>query len=177
MIVHFLESMLGYCLVVAPIYMIIRLIYIRGIGKKWFREGILLLFVLYIVAILSQTIIPQYGAPIGYRSTNFIPFQTITEYMAELFSGTQMASIAFYNLAGNIILFIPFGVFLSLLWKTMRKMSWQLTISLAIPLFIEATQFFIGRSTDIDDVILNAVSIYAGFFVTTIILKRFQQKK
>lgn len=177
MIYHFLESMLGYCIVVTPIYIIIRFLYIRGKEKKWFREGLLLLFVLYSVAILSQTIIPQYGIPIGYRSTNFIAFHTITGYMNELFSGTQMVKIAFYNLAGNIVLFIPFGVFLSLLWKTMRKTSWQLAISLAIPLFIEVTQFFIGRSTDIDDVILNAISIYVGFFVTTIILKRFERNK
>ena len=36
-------------------------------------------------------------------------------------------------------------------------------VAFLIPLFIECTQYFIGRSIDVDDVLLNAIAIVIGF--------------
>ena len=74
-----------------------------------------------------------------------------------------MSRIAFYNLAGNVVLFIPFGFFIPLLWKRFRSIGTMLLLSFCIPLFIEGTQYFIGRSSDIDDVLLNAIAIFLGY--------------
>ncbi|WP_431030445.1 VanZ family protein [Lysinibacillus sp. LZ02] len=173
MIQHFIGSMVMYCIVATPIYGVLRFLYIRRKNFSVWREIVLYVFVLYTVAILSQTIIPNYRAALGYRTMNLVPFQTISSYGHQLFSGTYMNRIAFYNLTGNILLFIPFGMLLPLLWRPFRKIGWQITAAIVIPLFIEGTQYFIGRSTDIDDVILNAVSIYLGFVMTQWLLKRF----
>ena len=131
----------------------------------------MLLFFCYCVSIFSQTIIPDFWIENGqlkfatghFMSSNFIPFATIHNYIGQLQG--PIARIAFYNLAGNIVLFIPFGFFIPLLWQKFRSIGAMLMISLCIPLFIEGTQYFIGRSSDIDDVLLNALAILFGYGV------------
>lgn len=138
----------------------------------WLREGMMLLFFLYCVSIFSQTIIPNFyiiegrivfDTATAYVRGNFTPLQTIRLYYDQL-SG-PIASIAFYNLAGNIILFIPFGFFIPLVWSKCRGWVKMHIIAFAIPIFIEGTQYFIGRSIDVDDVLLNAIAIVLGFML------------
>lgn len=96
----------------------------------------------------------------SYESINLIPFSTIGFY----FSGKVNGLVAFYNLAANIGLFIPYGVYLGV--KKYRGMKLVL-----LPIFliaaIELTQFLTGRgSLDIDDLILNVFGVYLGYFIT-----------
>lgn len=172
MIQSFLLSMLIYCIVSMPFYISIRYLYMRKRKINRPRELVMLLFFLYCMSIFSQTIIPDFYVIEGkiilnasslYMRGNFIPFQTIRLYYEQL--GGPIAQIAFYNLAGNIILFIPFGYFIPLLFPKLRGWRKMLAVALCIPLFIECTQYFIGRSIDIDDVFLNAIAIIIGFIL------------
>ena len=52
---------------------------------------------------------------------------------------------------------MPWGFGLTLLWKRKQKILSIALHSLALPVFIETCQLFIGRSVDVDDVILNFV--------------------
>lgn len=164
--------MLVYCIVSVPFYLCIRYLYMRKRKINWRRERIMLLFFLYCISIFSQTIIPDFYVIDGkiifstsslYMRGNFIPFQTIRLYYDQL--GGPFPEIAFYNLAGNIILFIPFGYFIPRLFPKFRGWRKMLAVALCIPLFIECTQYFIGRSIDIDDVFLNAIAIIIGFII------------
>src|SRR5699024_2608823 len=84
-----------------------------------------------------------------YDSWNLVPFSTIGFYL----SGNVNPLIAFYNLAANIGLFIPFGIALMLLVKS--KLMKFIIPFLAIST-IELLQFITNRgSLDIDDLILN----------------------
>ena len=74
-------------------------------------------------------------------------------------------TIALYNLVGNIVLFIPFGFFIPSIWRKCNTMWKMLLIALLVPLFIEATQYFIGRSVDVDDVILNTIAAIIGYIL------------
>ncbi|MER2190925.1 MAG: VanZ family protein [Solibacillus sp.] len=169
MISVFLKAMAMYCIVATPIYIYLRRAFMRRRLVSWYREFCMLLFVWYSVAIFSQTIIPRLsisadGISIlraSYARSNFELFHTIQLYAAEL--NGPIAQIAFYNLAGNVVLFIPFGLFIPLLWKKTRTPLMMLVTALGIPVFIEGTQYFIGRSVDIDDVLLNAVAIVMGY--------------
>lgn len=69
-----------------------------------------------------------------------------------------------FMLLGNIIMFMPIGFFPALLW---RKWRWwkSLLAGFCSSFFIEFVQFFIDRSTDIDDLILNTAGALAGFWV------------
>jgi glycopeptide antibiotics resistance protein len=95
----------------------------------------------------------------NYQSVNLIPFSTIAFYL----SGEVNGLISFYNLAANIVLFLPFGIFLKV-----KKLP---PIPLfAFPIFIisliELLQYFTHRgSLDIDDLILNIFGFYIGYLL------------
>ena len=170
MILAFFQSMLMYSLLLTPFYVIGRILFMGGKKQTNKREGFMLLFFIYCVCIFSQTIIPKlvlsngnilFETKNGIVSQNFVPFRTITQYIEQL--NGPLATIAFYNLAGNIVLFIPFGFMTPLLWVKMRNSLGMVMVAIAIPVFIEGTQFFIGRSVDIDDVILNTAAIIFGY--------------
>ncbi|MEK4424220.1 VanZ family protein [Solibacillus sp. FSL K6-1523] len=176
MIRTFLMSMFIYCVVSLPFYMSMRYLYMRKRKIMWPRELVMLLFFLYSVSIFSQTIIPDFYIVNGqivldtaspYMRGNFMPLQTIHLYYDLL--NSPLSNIAFYNLAGNIILFIPFGFFIPLLFKKCRGWLRMHVVALGIPLFIECTQYFIGRSIDVDDVLLNAIAIIIGFILYKIL--------
>lgn len=178
MIQSFLQSMVAYCLILSPLYILFRFMKMRKLPKCTIRETSMFLFFLYCVSIFSQTIIPKFTMmdrnieiyfERTYVSSNFVPFETISLYVNQLQG--PLAEIAFYNLAGNIILFVPFGVFIPFLWHKMKGPFKMLIVALTIPLFIEGTQYFIGRSVDVDDVILNTAAIYIGYICYAAIAK------
>lgn len=69
-----------------------------------------------------------------------------------------------FMLLGNIIMFMPVGFFPALLWRRWRWWK-SLLAGFCTSAMIELIQFFIGRSTDIDDVILNTAGALIGFWV------------
>ena len=73
-------------------------------------------------------------------------------------------SQSIYILVANVILFMPFGLFSALLW---RGFGWKraLLTGVCITLFIESCQLFIGRTFDIDDLMLNTLGVFCGFLL------------
>ena len=69
-----------------------------------------------------------------------------------------------FMLLGNIIMFMPLGFFPALLWRRWRWWK-SLLAGFSTSVSIEFIQFFIGRSTDIDDVILNTAGALTGFLI------------
>ena len=63
----------------------------------------------------------------------------------------------------NILMFIPFGFFLPLVWGRAKKWYATVGIALLFSICIEIIQFFIGRAADIDDVILNTLGGIIGY--------------
>ncbi|MEH7113911.1 VanZ family protein [Neobacillus niacini] len=92
-----------------------------------------------------------------YQSINLVPFSTIAFYLTGKLNGL----ISFYNLAANIALFIPFGLFL----KVNKCTTFQLFyIPILFVSSIELLQYFTGRgSLDIDDFILNVFGFFLGY--------------
>ncbi len=171
MITAFLFSMFIYCILFSPLYFLIRFIIIKRAHFDFWKELLYYSFFLYSVCIFSQTILPSREFLLGYESTvgrsNFTPFATIQLYVNLL--GGPMHTVAVYNLVGNIVLFVPFGFYIPLIWKKYQYLWKMLIVSFAVPLFIETTQYFIGRSIDIDDVILNTIAIIIGYILFKIV--------
>ncbi len=156
--------MFGYCILLSPIYFLVRSIIIKRSHFHFLRELWYFSFFLYSVCIFSQTILPSREFLLGYESvgrSNFTPFETIQFYVNRL--GGPMHTIAVYNLVGNILLFIPFGFYIPSIWRKLQSLWKMVVVSFVIPLFIETTQYFIGRSIDVDDVILNTFAILIGY--------------
>jgi glycopeptide antibiotics resistance protein len=100
-----------------------------------------------------------------YHSSNLIPFRTITFYL----SGNVNILVAFYNLVANIILFVPYGIFL--MTKKDKNFSFMyLFLPLTSICLIECLQYLTHRgSLDIDDLLLNMSGIFIGYLVFPIL--------
>ena len=144
--------------IVMTIVVILRVTYIMTSDKRKFclyEEIFELLFLAYLV-LLFQLVTSQ-DLPGG--GTNLMPFKEILRY--------EVGSRAFYKqVFGNILLFIPLGYFATSYCK-IKGLGTITLVSLLSSLTIEVTQHYIGRTFDIDDIILNVVGGIVGFLLYT----------
>lgn len=173
-------NMLPYMILALPVYMIARAAYIKSKGIKplWRRELLLLVFAVFAVGLASQTVIPKFEFGINgfsilkerIHETNLIPFKVISQTYHEVFIGGNVAYFLI-NFLGNILLFIPFGLFTQLLWNIPKRRS--LLIGVGASLFIELCQLFLARGTDIDDLFLNTLGTCLGLALYLLLNKLF----
>lgn len=115
------------------------------------------LLILYTVALLILLFFRPNEQ--SYNSINLVPFSTVMFYL----SGKVNWLISFYNLAANIGLFIPYGIYLRLINFSQLK-AWM--ISLLMIACIEILQFVSHRgSLDIDDLMLNILGVFLGYWL------------
>ncbi len=106
-------------------------------------------------------------------NVNFIPFRTIAEYaLTDINAEPGTLRHAVINLAGNIVMFIPLGFFLPLIFeKCVRFKICMLFFSLII-LIVELIQLFtLTGSFDVDDLILNLIGSAIGYKINRLIFK------
>lgn len=133
----------------------IRINYILEKGEKFvlYKEFFSLAFVIYILLLFELVT----NTDVRSISNNFIPFKEMLRY--------PIGSDYFYwNVVGNVLIFLPFGFFISL-YLNSQKVNRPLVITFVTSLTIELVQMFIGRSFDIDDIILNCVGGICGFLL------------
>ena len=100
------------------------------------------------------------------RTLELIPFHTISEY---LFSTHFNLWIAMIEVFGNIVLFIPLGMYLQMFMSNKNILNCIMMIC-SISLGVEITQYILGIGhTDIDDVILNTIGGLCGVLIYRII--------
>lgn len=116
-------------------------------------------FIIYILCLFHAVTFQD----VSWSSANFIPFKEITRY--------DFGSSLFYkNILGNLLLFIPFGIYSSYYVKT-NKNYIIIILSFIASLSIEIIQLIIGRVFDIDDVILNVLGGLVGYIIYKIFRK------
>jgi glycopeptide antibiotics resistance protein len=106
----------------------------------------------------------------GMKNANLKPFTTI-----KLFYNSRLNRETKYeNIGGNLLGFVPLGIFLPLLFWRLRNIFRTTLAVLLISLMFETTQLLTGLGAfDIDDLILNAAGgllgyIFYAFIRTTI---------
>ena len=174
--------MTGYLLKFSVIILILLPIYllIRRPWKRWSkREAAIAVFVLFIAALLVLTLEGKYALPdemfarAGERlksgeGINIVPFRSIVSYFRHY--GPDLFLV---NFLGNIIMFMPWGFGLVLLWKRNQKVWVVMVYSLAFTMFIEVSQLFVERSVDVDDLILNFAGSCLGAVLYFVLRKKF----
>ena len=65
----------------------------------------------------------------------------------------------------NVILFVPLGLFLPLLWEKFGSLARTALFGFGVSLAVELCQLFTFRTTDIDDLITNTAGTIVGFFI------------
>lgn len=97
---------------------------------------------------------------------NLEPFHTIRLFLRVL-SGEPSAyylQLAVVNLLGNVVMFIPMGFLLPMVWPSLGKWWRTWLVTLAIMLCVELTQLVSLRgSCDVDDLILNLAGAAVGY--------------
>jgi len=187
LIALYVEDMLGYILATLPFYVGFRFIFLKKKRKitSFKKELILGVFVLYLIGLASQTIVPNWNAGVvtdtgepffdiyftnELSHVNIIPFHTLYEYFFQTNTNVdEWNSVSLLNLTANIMLFSPLGFFAALIWKKYHSVKKVITLGLSVTCLIEFIQYFIGRSSDIDDILLNTFGTVIGYVVLLII--------
>ena len=153
----------------------------RELRSSPLREIVLLLFWMFCGGMAAITLTPrwytfvgalQYGLPLDLTvfgaeggtaifrpgEINLIPFQTFGQIR--------------YVLLGNIIMFVPFGLFPGLLF---RGFNWKraLLSGFCVTAFIECWQLCVGRAFDIDDLLLNTLGAFCGWLLALALRRLF----
>ena len=178
-ILNYIVDMLPYMIIAMPIIILVRYFtYYNKINKKinWGHEGALFLFLIFIFGLASQTIIPRANLLPSFikniSKVNLIPFKVLTDTYIEVFKNNNI-NYFLINFLGNIIMFVPIGFFVPLLWNINDKKV--ILIGFFSSLFIEFTQLFIGRTTDIDDLILNTFGAVLGLIIYNYLSRKFKK--
>ncbi len=116
-------------------------------------ELLKLFFIIYILCLFYVVTFQD----VSWSSHNFVPFKEIFRY--------DIGSGVFYkNIFGNLLLFIPYGIFIARYLK-LKEPIVLVVIAFITSLSIEVIQFLIGSVFDLDDIILNVVGCLLGFSV------------
>lgn len=174
--------MIGYLLQFIVIILMIIPFYL-ALRKPWLRERnreiALGIFVLFMAGLLALAFEGNYRMPsrmfeqarerlITGNGINLVPFRSIQTYFIHYGPDGFLV-----NFVGNIVMFMPWGFGLTLLWKKNQRIWLVALYSLGLTVFIESVQLFIGRSVDVDDLILNFVGSCLGAGVCHILRKKF----
>lgn len=73
----------------------------------------------------------------------------------------------------NVLLFVPLGFFLPVLWKRFRSFLWTGLFGLSFSLTIELLQLFTLRATDTNDLMTNTTGTILGWLLGRLVLKLF----
>ena len=133
----------------------LRIAYLINNKQKFcfYKELFMLMFILYVMCLFEVVTIQD----VNYGLSNVIPFHEIFRY--------KIGSRLFVkNILGNILLFLPYGYF-STSYTNSRKYWLVAILTIVISITIEIVQLNIGRTFDIDDVILNTCGGVLGYFL------------
>ncbi len=135
---------------------VVRIAAIKNHNEKlvFYKEFTNLLFIIYILLLYELLTRAELNTVRGY---NLVPFSEMFRY--------EIGSTSFYlNVVGNIVIFIPFGYLISTYIKPKRILS-ILIVSVISSATVEFVQLCIGRSFDVDDIILNSLGAIIGFLI------------
>lgn len=169
-------SVLPPVLIAAAVYVLARRLWLkqRGLSRKnWGNEVVRLLLVCWLAGLFSLVWTPanfwlkleylfRYGWPVELGDWlfqgGFSLEISIHRQFAEMLNGGS------WQLAGNVLLYVPLGLLLPWVWKTS---DWRRVTAagLAASLVTELVQPVVGRSFDVDDLIANTLGALIGYLL------------
>lgn len=160
-IINIFQNVWPMILIFTTIVISMRITYIiRNHPKVYLYKDLMVLgFVIYILCLFHVVTFQD----VSWSTSNFIPFKEMFRY--EFGTG-----LFFKNVLGNMIMFLPFGFFVSY-FLNLDKIRYVFILSLVSSLSIETTQMVIGRVFDVDDIMLNIIVGIFGYFIYRILFK------
>lgn len=174
MLAQLAKPMLLILAATIPMWWLLRLLYrsMYPAGAYSFqRESQNSFFLAYLVCLLCITLYPIPLVRIqshGFSQVNLVPVKRTYNELNNILQSDRK-SLAFrslQNIIGNLVLFLPLGIFLPLVLG-IKSFFKVLFIAAAVSTGIELAQFVlrhfrIFRSVDVDDIILNTTGALVG---------------
>lgn len=151
--------------VYTAIYLFVRAaVSIRNKKIDWKRERLHILMYINLLVIIYFTFSPlllDLNEVFNCR-INLIPFVYLLDY--------DVRAHMIYNVFGNIMMFVPTGIVLPVLYKRLDNFFKVAGTGLLISLAIEILQLpFADRTSDVDDLILNTLGVVIGYVLFVIV--------
>lgn len=152
----FIRSISGYIFIVPGI--ILYFLHLKKIGKKQTKAHIFTMFIFcyLLIGMLTVTGINSFKA--------FSPRVVLVPFL-DMVNGPIDTLL-------NIVLFIPFGFLVPLLYKKYYKPNKIVLLGFLFSLSIEIIQMFGMGSTDINDLITNVMGTFLGYRICKFISKK-----
>lgn len=173
---YFFIGLLGtgiLALLLLPVHFIVR----KKISRK--KELACFLCIVCVLIILSATVfvtmfmnLQSFGTVFSKQHTLILrPLHTFSESW-EMGAGKKATQIF-----ANFLMFVPFGISFPAAFQKGRSFL-KTSVCMAFFSFsIEFVQYFIGRSADIDDFLLNISGGIAGYLLFTAAFQRWKKRK
>ncbi|MBQ3307999.1 MAG: VanZ family protein [Bacilli bacterium] len=148
-------------LIISIVIMVsIRLTYLIKNHEKivLYKELLMLCFAIYILCLFQ---VVTFQDDINWSTNNFIPFREILRY-------NITSRYFFKNVVGNMLMFLPFGFFISI-YLDADDIKIPILLTIVASIAIEIVQMIIGRVFDVDDILLNLVGAILGFYIYRVI--------
>lgn len=152
-----IRSISGYIFIV-PVIILYHLFLGRKNKKQTFLHIIaMFVFCYYLFGILTVTGIGFTKSVIFSPNLSFVPF-------IGMITGPIDTML-------NIILFVPMGLFLPLLYKKYNSIKAVALTGFMFSLSVEIVQMFGWGSSDVNDLITNTIGTCLGYFISKVLLK------
>ena len=125
--------------------------------RDWKTTLWYLSFVLYLCGVYAVAGLPT-AVYIRFQPRfNWIPFR----YMFTAWETTVL----------NVVLFLPLGFFLPLLWQRFASLLRVMVTGFALSMGVELLQLFTFRATDVNDLMTNTLGAALGFFCARLLAR------
>ena len=169
-------------LITLPSWLIFRLYRrrTRGLRASATRELLLLTLVVYLLCLVTLTLTPNRSERLRAQDSGGIDLRpnlaTLTCSSALAGKGSTVRGFCKQNALGNVLLFLPLGFLLPLIWPQLRFWSGML-VALALSLGIELIQYLSSawgsyRTADVNDLILNTLGASLGLALVSLLRLR-----
>lgn len=119
-----------------------------------------LIFILYMAVLIKATLF-SFNEYVYGKSANLVLFDSIRLMWR---SGDYW--LIFKNIIGNIILFLPLGLLLPLIFRVFNSWRIMFVVGFGTSCVIEVLQYeYAKRIFDIDDILLNGLGAMTGLFI------------
>lgn len=135
------------------------------VNKKKRRVVAAILFVLYFAVLFYFLFFSEeMGRTYSERTYhyNLVPLKEISRFLK--YRKTLGIGTVLLNIVGNVVAFVPFGIFLPIFSVRCRKIWFTVYYSFELSLLVELLQLVTKVGTfDVDDLILNTLGGIVGF--------------
>lgn len=146
------------------------------------KHAVLAMILLYTIGVMYLTLTPSHSTIVYGTEYNTVLFKSINNYLRHMrnfglinfeafkyFPGNPMSfvknifTVSFMNLLGNVVLFMPLGVFMGMYFKRWIIIK-SFLVGFLVSSAIEVIQFIglSSRRADVDDILLNVAGALAG---------------